>query len=199
MIAVTVNYNTTDLVKKMIDSFRVFYETKIYIIDGSEKKHYEQLKNMELENCEIIHFGFNIHHGPGMAWAITNLDSDQILVLDSDIVIHQRFVEVLESRLDGWQYGSGDVQIVDRQGWNVTQGIRYLHPACMLVNRNVALQWPLPKKHGAPMIDTMIAIHEKERSGLLSYCPEVDTRIHNGIYITHNWQGTVKRTGGYHL
>ena len=199
MIAITVNYNTPDLVKRMIDSFRKFNDTKIVIIDGSDTREYEKLKTIDFVNTEIIHFSGNIHHGPGMAWAFTNVDSDKILVLDSDVIIHREFVSILESRLKTWQYGIGDIQTVDRDGWNVATGIKYLHPACMLVNRDIVLQWPLPIKHGAPMIETMKAINEKGREGLLNYCPEVDTKIHNGIYITHNWMGTVKRTGGYHL
>ena len=199
MIAITIHYNTPDLVKGMIDSFRQFYDIKFVIIDGSDEKHYRQLKEKEFVNTEIIHFGFNIHHGPGMAWGFTNLDSDKILVLDTDVFIHKRFLEILEPSLKTWQYGIGDIQTVNRDGWNVAQGIRYLHPACMLVNRKVILQWPLPIKHGAPMRETMKAIHERGRDGLLNYCPEVDTKIHNGIYIEHHWQGTVRRTGGYHL
>lgn len=199
MIAFTVHYNTPGLVKGMIDSFRKFYDIKFVIIDGSDAQHYEKLKTLDFVNVEIIHFDFNIHHGPGMAYAFTHLDSDKMLVLDTDVFIHQRFLEILESRLQRWQYGAGDIQTVNRDGWNVASGIRYLHPACMLVNRDVVLKWPMPKLHGAPMIDTMTAIHERERDGLLVYVPEVDTKIHNGMYIEHHYQGTVKRTHGYHL
>jgi hypothetical protein len=78
----------------------------------------------------------------------------------------------------------------------------YLHPACMLTNIEVVRQWPLPVKHGAPMLPPMLAMAQAGASGLLGH---VDW-VHNDFkpnpprryFIRHDWQGTVRRTGGYH-
>jgi SAM-dependent methyltransferase len=62
-------------------------------------------------------------------------------------------------------------------------------------------QWPLPIKHGAPLLPAMIALHQGGASHLLQTVDWV--RDDFGAepprhYIKHDWQGTVIRTGGYH-
>jgi hypothetical protein len=197
----TVNYNTPEFIERLVTTFRKFYNNKIYIIDGSDKQQYEKLKTLELSNTEIWHFGFNIHHGPGLAYGFTHINNDKILVLDSDIIIYKSgFFELLENSLTEGYFGIGDIQIVGRDGVNRNKGIKYLHPACMLVNRDVVLQWPLPIKHGAPMIKTMVAIHDSGKDILIhADWVKNDFRNEPKMYLRHNWQGTVNKTGGYHL
>ena len=103
----------------------------------------------------------------------------------------------MQSKLKPESYGIGDIQIVDDNGFNVKIGTKYLHPACALINRRVVLRYPPPIKHGAPMIDAM-----KEVPGnLLQHESWVtnDFRNKSKIFISHDWAGTVKRTGGYNL
>jgi SAM-dependent methyltransferase len=79
--------------------------------------------------------------------------------------------------------------------------VRYLHPACMLTNIDVVRQWPMPIKHGAPLIATMLAIHRAGRPELIGTIDWVSndfSRDPKRVYIKHDWQGTVIRTGGYH-
>jgi GT2 family glycosyltransferase len=213
----SVNFNTPELLLRMINSFRQFHglENKIVIVDGSNKYNYDKLKDKisGIENIEIHHFAHNIHHGPGMAYGITTIDSSKILVLDSDIIVYKRFLCILEDMLEKSGYGIGDVQLVNKDGWNIggyersikkeeyKTGIAYLHPACMLINREVALQWPMPIKHGAPMITPMVSITEAGKTDLLQHCDWIfnDFRREPKQCIRHDWQGTVNLTGGYHL
>jgi len=211
----SVSYNTPDLVMRMVKSLRQFHDNEILIVDGSNKYNYDKLKDQitDQENIEIHHFAHNIHHGPGMAYGITAIDSDQILVMDSDVIVLKGFLGLLETMLEKSGYGIGDVQLVDKAGWNIggyeraikkdeyKTGIAFLHPACMLINREVALQWPMPIKHGAPMITPMMAITEAGRTDLLQHCDWIfnDFRREPKQYISHEWQGTVKATGGYNL
>lgn len=215
----SVNYNTPELIYEMVKSFRQFYDNEILIVDGSNKEKYERAKELlkDFESISIHHFGFNIHHGPGLAYGFHNLDCDKILVLDSDIIIYKGgFLELLENELKKENYGIGDVQRVDYNGFNIgsrkgaiglkeseskSGGIAYLHPAFMLINRDIALKWPMPIKHGAPMISTMTEIHKAGKDDLLQHCDFINNDFRNEPkqFFRHDWCGTVNRTGGYHL
>lgn len=197
--ALSVNYNTPDFLERLLLSFRQFYDIPFVVVDGSSESNYNKIKSfIEAYDITLIHFDYNIHHGPGMAYGIQYIKTDQILLLDSDlIVLHPGFVEDLQEKLKSESYGIGDVQIVNDKGFNVSKGISYLHPACALINRKIALKYPLPTKHGAPMIEAMKAVDSK----LLQHEFWVtnDFRNKDKIYVSHDWQGTVKRVGGYNL
>lgn len=197
--ALTVNYNTPDFLERLLSSFRQFYDIPFVVVDGSDEKNYKQIEGfVDKYSVEIHHFPFNIHHGPGMAYGIEYIKTDKILLLDSDlIVLRPGFIEDLDSKLKLDSYGIGDIQIVDENGFNRKKGMRYLHPACALINREVALKYPLPIRHGAPMIEAMKAI----KTDILQHEPWVtnDFRNPDKKFIIHDWQGTVTRTGGYHL
>lgn len=225
----TVNYNTPDLCYNLVKSFRHFYNNDFVIIDGSDKELFQELNTKldEFDNITIVHFGHNIHHGPGLAYGFQNIKSDKILVLDSDVeIINKGFFEDLYQNLPGYAYGIGDCQRIitvetdkcdlAHEGFNVGSrkgamglkeseytegGIRYLHPAIMLVNTGIILSYAMPIKHGAPMISTMKDIHWKQKSNILIHSEWVhnDFRNEDKIYCRHDWCGTVNRTGGYNL
>lgn len=207
--AITVSYNAPDLIADLLQTFRQHYSNKIYIIDGSEQRYAQEISNIarQYDSVEFIHFEFNIHHGPGMAWAFNNIPlSGPVLVLDSDLsVVQGGFIESLMSELEPHMYGVGQLNYVNRGGFDVTTpegALLYLHPALMLCNIEVLKQWPLPVKHGAPMIEAMTAMHDAGQSHLLKHVDWVRQDFAGTAeknYIRHDWQGTVKRTGGYHL
>jgi predicted O-methyltransferase YrrM len=208
---ITISYNSAELIEKLISSIRNFYTNKIYIIDGSEKGPKEEIKQLvdKQLNAEFISFDYNIHHGPGMAWAIKNLPhSGQALFLDSDMeIIHGGFLERMHEVLGQESYGVGRINKVNREGFDVhtknnAENVDYLHPALMLCNLEVMRKWPLPIKHGAPMIDAMLGLHDSNNSHLLKHLQWVDEDV-VGLakpnYVLHLGRGTVIRTGGYHL
>lgn len=201
--ALTVNYNTPDLLERLLISFRQFYDNPYLVIDGSDKLNYRKIKSYEKKfNVRIIHFPFNIHHGPGISYGIKQITTDRILLLDSDIIVmKQGFLEDLDRKLTKTAYGIGDIQIVNNRGMNVAAGIKYLHPACALINRKIVLKYSLPILHGAPMIKAMIEIHNEGLSEtMLIHEPWInnDFRKPVKLFISHEWQGTVQKTGGYH-
>jgi 2-polyprenyl-3-methyl-5-hydroxy-6-metoxy-1,4-benzoquinol methylase len=206
---ITVSYNTPDLVADLLSTFRQHYDNKIYIIDGSQDPYAGLTAGIAAQhkNVEFIHFNFNIHHGPGMAWAFTNLKlSGPVLVLDSDLsVLRGGFIETLVEALEPQMYGVGQLNYVNRGGFDVDKpegALLYLHPALMLCNIDVLKQWPLPVKHGAPMIEAMTALHDAGKSDLLHHIEWVRedfSKTEAKNFIRHDWQGTVARTGGYHL
>lgn len=215
----TVNYETPDLILNLVSSFRKFYDNQFLIIDGSSQEKYNELKELlkDFENIEIHHFDFNIHHGPGLEYGFKYLKSKQILALDSDVtILNAGFLEDLIKNISKEAYGIGDCQFVDDNGFNVGSrkgahglkesemtegGYRYLHPAIMLVNRDVVLKYAMPEKHGAPMLSTMKDIHSKGMSHLLIHSEWVynDNRNPEKKYVNHPWCSTVNRTGGYNL
>jgi|GEM_PF-512922 len=204
---ITVTFNTPDLIGALLRTLREHYQNPVYVIDGSTPEVADQIKLVtdRYQNVTLIPFGYNIHHGPGMAWAIDNLGlSGRVLFLDSDVEVLKRgFLESLAERLEPQMYGVGATQPVNERGQPAPEGgIPYLHPACMLCNLDVVRAWPRPIKHGAPMLPAMLALARAGRSDLLGavdwvandFAHEVSERI----FIKHVWRGTVLRTGGYH-
>jgi hypothetical protein len=208
---ITVCYNTPELIKDLVASVRQFYPNRIYIIDGSEPHMADEIsKQLEAEkNVEQIKFHYNIHHGPGMAWAIDNLNLPNVaLFIDSDMfVLRDGFLENMLSELKAGMYGVGRVHPVNADGFdlenkNTEGGIPYLHPALMLCNTQVMRQWPRPIKHGAPMVNAMTAIHHAQKSELLKHIQWVDDDIHQTpepSYVVHAGRGTVFNSGSYNL
>lgn len=204
---VTVSYNSPDLIEALLRTFRQFYTNKVYVIDGSRPEIAAQIGAIvqRFDNVEFIPFGYNIHHGPGMTWAIENLAlPDQVLFLDSDVEIRKPgFLETMQAALRPGMWGVGSIQQVDERGYDRPEdgAVAYLHPACMLVNMDVVRQWPLPIKHGAPLVATMLALHRTGNAHLLGHLDWIkeDFSSPEAVhYIKHPWQGTVHRTGGYH-
>lgn len=208
---ITVSYNAPDLIAELLGTLRLYYGNKVYVIDGSEEKYAKAIGDVveQYDNTEFIHFDYNIHHGPGMAWAINNLNlSGRVLVIDSDVsVLRGGFIESLASELKPFMYGVGQLNYVNRGGFDmsgseVEGALLYLHPALMLCNIKVIKQWPMPVKHGAPMIEAMTALHDTGNSNLLGHVDWVRADFAKdgaSNFIRHDWQGTVRRTGGYHL
>jgi hypothetical protein len=206
---IAVSYNTPGLVKTLLETFRAHYSNKFYIIDGSNQENAKQigLVCQQFDNVDFIHFDYNIHHGPGMAWAFQNLPlSGPVLVIDSDVVVVRGgFIETMLAELKPEDYGVGNVYPVNEEGFDMPDdavGIKYLHPACMLCNIDVVLQWPMPVRHGAPMFPTMKAIHNDGKSHLLkslSWLKQDFKEDKEKHYLIHDWQGTVKINSSYEL
>ncbi|WP_342120248.1 methyltransferase domain-containing protein [Pseudoduganella sp. OTU4001] len=204
---ITVSYNSPDLIEALLRTLRQFYPNPVYVIDGSRPDVAEQIRPItaQYQNVTFIPFGYNIHHGPGLAWAIRHLPlSGPVLFLDSDVeIVANGFLESMLAQLEPHLYGVGGIQQVNEQGYDEpdTGPVAYLHPACLLANIEVMRQWPMPIKHGAPLIQTMLALHRTGNAHLLRHLDWVKndfSRTPTRIFIKHDWQGTVIRTGGYH-
>jgi len=207
--ALTVNYNTPDLLENLLISFRQFYDIPYMVVDGSDAVHFAMIKEFpEKYKIDLHHFNTNIHHGPGLAYGFKTIKTEQILTLDSDMrILKYGFIEDLQSKLRPESYGIGSTCIIDRDGIASNLGIKYLHPSCALINREIALRFALPVRHGAPMISTMqdiaskgldILQHEEWVASDMIHAFHKDD-ISNRFYINHEWCGTVKRTGSMNL
>jgi SAM-dependent methyltransferase len=206
---ITVSYNSPELIEILLRSIRKYYGNKVYIVDGSGDHVVDEIRQVteRFTNVEFIPFGYNIHHGPGMAWAIKNLNlSGPALFLDSDVeVIANGFLESLHEQLTPDLYGVGDVSdTVDQLLKDLPAGTRpfgYLSPLCMLCNIDVMRNWPLPIKHGAPMLPPMFGLFKAGKGNLIRNVDWIKNDYTAGttkVFIRHDWQGTVRRSGGYH-
>ena len=206
---VTVSYNTPDLLHGLLTSLRRFYPNPVFVIDGSDAEHQPAITAVvaAFAGVTLQPMGYNIHHGPGMAWAVQNLAlSGPVLFLDTDIVVQRDgFLQALLAELRSTDYGAGGVAAVNADGFDVPYSygaVPYLHPPCMLCNVEVMRQWPLPVKHGAPMIEAMKALQRAGQSGLLRHLDWAANDVLMGtrkVYVDHMGKGTSTATGSYNL
>src|SRR5450759_1533611 len=105
---ISVSYNSAELIEDLLRCFRDHYRNPVTIIDGSSAAHYPAIEAVcaRYPDVRFIHFDYNIHHGPGMAWAFQNLDlQGPVLVLDSDIIVLKAgLIEALASELKPGMY-----------------------------------------------------------------------------------------------
>ncbi len=207
---VAVSYNAPELLLNMLASLRKFYpHNPVHIVDGSDAASLAQIREVAagFEGVTLHAMEYNIHHGPGMAWAIQNLGlTGPVLFLDTDIVVLRAgFLEEMLATLQPGDYGVGGVAYVNREGFDIPYAygaVAYLHPPCMLCNVEVMREWPMPVKHGAPMVAPMLALHDAGQSGLLrniDWCMNDVLMGTQKVYIDHIGKGTSSATGGYHL
>lgn len=174
----TVNYNTPNLLERLVSSFRKYYEHPILVVDGSDDQNYERIKGLESHNTKIVHFERNVGHGPGICYGIENIETDHVFLVDSDsYFIAHGLVEELQSHIEEDTYGVG--WIMDLPG-----GVKYIHPCCVLINRRVALQWPMPVQDGAPLLKPMAEISRQRKTNILKHFGN------NPPYFVHEWNGT---------
>lgn len=211
--ALTVNYNTPDYLERLLRTFRKFYSIPVLVIDGSNEENYIKIRGFDKKyDVKIDHFSHNIHHGPGMSYGIEKIKTDRILLIDSDMIIHNGgWLEMMDEELREDSYGIGDIQkeyyleetsvtiftstpirirpkvVVSHAGQvkkvQTKVWVDYLHPALALCNRDVLLKYPMPIRGGAPLIEAMKLIHLQEKENLLQ----------RAVWLTEDlWQHTKK-------
>lgn len=202
---VSVNYNTPDLIKELVDSLietnQVF---PLRIIDGSNDKNLKRLndylQSVEMQAPSIVeHFDYNIHHGPGMDYALESSKYKYVLLLDSDVIVKKGLIKRFESMINAFPKAVfyGRRLIVDERGFNIevskgpTEQYDYIHPSCMLVRpdqyRKIDSKFT---KHGAPCFYMMKLLNE---IGLFNdFCVTVPFLKR---YYKTDGRGTVKRFG----
>jgi hypothetical protein len=173
---VSVHYKTPDLIYNQYNSVRKFYpEIKYEIIDGSDdgKKYFVDLEKKD-PNFVVKRFGYNIHHGPGMDYAIKNSSEEFLLILDSDVSLKSPLIEPMIEDFTGISKGlriminkDGVSSLQSNRTENQNFSYPYIHPYCMLIDRNKYISFKPFKKHGAPCIDFMMDVYKKGQSDQL--------------------------------
>lgn len=188
---ITVNYNTPELIKKLIETYYEFKYDKyqLIIIDGSDLKNkIEEIKKLSEKYTYIIFdfIGYNIHHGPGLHYAIQKYKSEYYLLVDSDLYFKKAgYIEYCLDNINDNLYGVGRVIKYEK---NVHNGMSYLHPNGCLINRKKYYEFSPLIAHGAPFINTMNDILNKGKSNIIK-------EINFKKYINRGGRGTVNKFG----
>ena len=195
--AVIINFQTPDLTKRAVNSFRKFYPAvPLLLIDnGSSGRSGETLKELVAESpetTELVLNSTNLHHGPAMHQAMTLRKEERVLFIDSDCeILRGGFLEIMLTELDSVPegYAAGKRIFMNERGFDVDESpgaIPYLRPICLLVDRRLYLTLPPFMKHGAPCLVNMKAAAER---GLRLFHVPVEE------YLRHLGRGTAGRFG----
>lgn len=173
---ISVHYKTPKYIYEQYETVRNFYpKIKYRIIDGSDnnKMYFTDLEKKDT-NFSVERFGYNIHHGPGMDYAIRNSNQTLLLILDSDVSIKKPIIEEMLKNFKG--YSVGKKIIVNSDGhssWQKTENknfiYEYIHPYSMLISKIEYLKHKPFIKHGAPCIDSMVDLYNKKMTNMLSH------------------------------
>lgn len=188
--AITVVYNTKDLLERSVYSFRKWYDHRLIVVNGSDPGSecdiYCKTDLQQYRGIHVYNIGHNIGHGDGMHYAMERCTTKHALVFDSDIYMNKHgVVEGMMAKMADDVYGVGLICQADEHGRNVEKGIPYMHPYFMLLNVKEYFKWPRFVHHGAPCYQTMNALHRAGKSDMLIDFPVAD-------YVDHEWRGTRK-------
>jgi len=193
--AISVTYRTPELVRAAYSTLRGIYPNlRIVMVDGSgDHPCADYVGKLEAGDplLRAFRYGYNIGHGRGMHAALTHIQSRFALIFDSDVEFREPgLIEAMRAALGEGMYGVGDVQRVNRRGFNVKRkGIAYLHPALCLIDRRQYFRFHPFAHHGAPAIHAMIDLADMELSErMLGHFP-VDS------FAYHRWEGTRQEFG----
>lgn len=127
--------------------------------------------------------GFNTGHGEGLKEGIKLAQTNYVALIDSDTILKGKAFEPMVSKMRSNTYGVGKIVLVDKNGVNAVEGIKYLHPYFAVINRNIYYKFDPIIHHGAPMINAMISLDKQD---------EYDVRDFEGIdkYVLHLERGT---------
>jgi glycosyltransferase involved in cell wall biosynthesis len=188
---ITVNYNTPDLIEKLLDSWIEFgyNNIPIHVIDGSDRPEFcDSIKQIcKRERATLTQFGYNIHHGPGLDFGIKNSQKKYLFLMDSD----SYFIKAGlfdELKLPDDCFGIGRLVEIDvYNSQKEPQKLLYLHPNNCLINKEKYLAGsPAVKiKRLPPFINTMLNMKFALKDGR-----EVLIR-----YVYFGGRGTVSRFG----
>jgi hypothetical protein len=182
--AISVVYNTPELILTAISSIQRFYpDLKFFIVNGSDRDSEctKILNRVVDENISIHHVGHNIGHGKGMHYALQIIETEFALIFDSDIVMKkQGILEAMDLRVIG-KYGVGEIVKTNDEGINKPDGqISYLHPYFMLLDVDMYFKEPEFVHHGAPCYRAMNAISKSNRQHILVDFPVEEYVLHHG-------------------
>lgn len=193
--AVIINFQTLDLTRRAVSSFRRFYPAiPLLLIDnGSSNQERELLSQLDPTGpTTVVLNPENIHHGPAMDQALRSISTTFAFFLDSDCEVKAGgFLERMIADLsrDESAYAAGKKIFMNPRGFDTaesTNAYPYIRPICMTLKRKLYLQLPPFQKHGAPCLANMIAA--ASRGLTLLHVPVEE-------YVDHEGRGTAGRFG----
>lgn len=195
---ISVNYNTPDLLERMIESFRQFEEYHILIIDGSDREPYISQTRAVCEKypkLRLKQLGYNIHHGRGLDYGIRQSSYDYCLCCDTDVeLIDNSIFDYFDYRYKFIGFGE-KVKANGKPASNRETALNYLHPRFLLLDRKYYLQNAKNFKfihHGAPAIEIMKYLHKSALRDELGLCLS-EKGLYREKFFKTEGRGTVDR------
>jgi hypothetical protein len=189
MTGIVVTYNTHELFKAMYESLRRWMPTMpLVIVDGSHRTDpcFAYVRALAGEINTVYQVGENIGHGLGVHYAINRVEDEQLLVMDSDIVINDNPLDAMAALLTDGVYGVGEVSVVGMNGMrsNPVCDLPFIQPYFMLMSRHQYLTHHRWIHHGTPNYRAMIDLWQ---AGVIGKALQpFDVRQ----YVFHHWAGT---------
>ncbi len=194
--AVIVHYQTPELLKKAVESFKFYYpEIPLVVLDnGSDSKVVDQVEEWigSQSNTQWVRLPNNMYHGPAMDFAARQIvKSKYVFFLDSDTETKMGgFLECILERLesDEKNYAAGMLNRVNKRGFstNKPSGEIILQTPYMVVKRALYVQFPPFVHHGQPTLQNF-------REAWLKGFQLVEYPMSDSI--DHLWRGTARKTG----
>lgn len=145
---ISVNYNTPDLLERLLTSIRQNYNQPIRIIDGSDTEEFRRLAKMvcdKFTGITLEQLGYNIHHGRGLDYAIASSTLDWCMCIDSDC-------EILQGMFECFKF----THAYEGFCCSTSYTNKYVHPEILLVDVQKYRHNPNKFiKHGEPAIKIM--------------------------------------------
>lgn len=149
---VIVSYNVPGIITRAVKSIQPYVD-EVIIIDHSQRDNKAYAEADEL-GVQVLHTHRNLGHGPGMHMGIKNLNTEYVIVMDSDTEVKDgSIVQDMISMMKPGVYGVG--RVIERLGVN------YLHPYFAMIRRSSYLKYAPFIHHGAPCKDAMASIWGK--------------------------------------
>ena len=195
---ISVVCKTQELFKICYESLRFFYPNIHYIvINGlAGDKCTDYLDNIAKEdkNVELLKFQHNCGHGNGMhtALCVAKDKYKYAYIIDSDTRQEFPIIEKFINEIYRPFYAMGSVGKVNDRGFGAREDsyIPYVHPAIMFLNIDYYFKRRQFQEHGAPVLNAMKDLYDRNESNMLIKFPVRD-------YVFHNWRGTRNITGKY--
>ncbi|MDA0986142.1 MAG: glycosyltransferase family 2 protein [Bacteroidetes bacterium] len=195
LTTIVINFQTPDLIKTAVESFRKFYpEEELLIIDNGSKDELSKDVILALSKknskTKTLFLSNNIFHGPAMNLAIKTTFTKYLFFLDSDTkTIYGGFLEKMMSELSVSEknYAIGKRDSVNKRGFiTKTNGIPIVRSSYMMLKRESYFLFPEFCHQGLPSYENFKEANQNGFS-LLSF------PIEN--YIEHAGRGTASKFG----
>lgn len=191
---VIVNFQTPDLVRIAVDSFKKHYpKVSLLIIDnGSKDESPEIIRQLAESHIETkaIFLEKNIYHGPAMDLVMkVHIETEMVFFLDSDTETKKTgFLEKMVSLIgnDDQNYGAGEYSWVNKRGFSAKEGVLILQTPYMLLRKSIYDRLTAFEHHGQP---TLFNFTDAGSKGYKLISFPISS------YIDHKWRGTADRFG----
>ena len=192
--AVTVHYQTPDMLRLAVESFRKYYPVvPLLIIDnGSDEAGQLAVRELEAQHPGVtrgLYLRENIFHGPAMHRAMSEVAEDLVFFFDTDTEMLQGGLlktMVLLFEQDPLLYAAGKTAVVNARGFHAAEGTTIVQTPSMMIRRSLYHQLPSFKHRGMPTLTNFAAAHRMKYHF-------ADVAVEQ--YIRHDGRGTAGKFG----